>query len=113
MAENDDAQEKTESATPKRLEEARRKGQIPRSRDLSAAAVTMSAAAALYMMGEQIASKMHVFMQRSLTLSREQALDASQMIPMLTSAALDGLKMCAPVLGIICLAAVLAPLALG
>ena len=113
MAENDDAQEKTESATPKRLEEARRKGQIPRSRELSAAAVTMSAAAALYMMGEQIAGKMSVFMQRSLTLTREQSLDSSQMIPMLTSAALDGLKMCAPVLGIICLAALLAPLALG
>lgn len=113
MAEGDDAQEKTESATPKRLEEARRKGQIPRSRDLSAAAVTMSAAAALYMMGDQIAGKMSVFMQRSLTLSREQALDSSQLIPMLTSAAIDGLKMCAPVLGIICLAAVLAPLALG
>nr|WP_298723132.1 flagellar biosynthesis protein FlhB [uncultured Steroidobacter sp.] len=113
MAEGDDAQEKTERATPKRLEEARRKGQIPRSRELSAAAVTMSAAAALYMMGGQIAGKMYGFMERSLTLSREQSLDSSQMIPMLTSAALDGLKMCAPVLGIICLAAILAPLALG
>lgn len=113
MAEGDDAQEKTESATPKRLEEARRKGQIPRSRELSAAAVTMSAAAALYMMGGQIAGKMYEFMERSLTLSREQSLDSSQMIPMLTSAALDGLKICAPVLGVICLAAILAPLALG
>lgn len=113
MAEGDDAQEKTESATPKRLEDARRKGQIPRSRDLSTAAVTMSAAAALYMMGDQIAGKMYAFMERSLTLSREQALDSTQMIPSLTSAAVDGLKMCAPVLGIICLAAILAPLALG
>jgi len=113
MAENDDAQEKTENATPKRLEDARRKGQIPRSRELSAAAVTMSAAAALYMMGGQIAGKMYEFMERSLTLSREQALDSSLMIPSLASAALDGLKICAPVLGIICLAALLAPLALG
>jgi len=113
MAENDDAQEKTESATPKRLEDARRKGQIPRSRELSAAAVTMSGAAALYMMGSQIAGKMYELMERSLTLSREQALDSTQMIPTLTSAAMDGLKMAAPVLGIICLAAILAPLALG
>ena len=42
MAENEDGQERTESATPKRLEEARRKGQIPRSRDLSAAAVMLT-----------------------------------------------------------------------
>lgn len=113
MAEGSDAQEKTESATPKRLEEARRKGQIPRSRDLSAAAVTMSAAAALYMMGDQISGKLYVFMQRSLTLSREQALDPTQMVPMLASATVDGLKICAPLLAIIALAAVLAPLALG
>jgi flagellar biosynthesis protein FlhB len=113
MAQGDDAQEKTEAATPKRLEESRRKGQIPRSRDLSTAAVTMSAAAALYMMGGQLSGKLHAFMQRSLTLTREQALDHTQMIPALTGAALDGLKICAPVLAVICLAAVLAPLALG
>ena len=113
MAEGDDAQEKTESATPKRLGEARRKGQIPRSRDLSAAAVTMSAAAALYMMGDTISGKLFVLMQRSFTLTREQALDSTQMVPMLANAALDGLKICAPVLAIIALAAVLAPLALG
>ena len=113
MAEHDDAQEKTESATPKRLEEARKKGQIPRSRDLSAAAVTMSAAAALYMMGDKISGQMYDLMKRCLTLTREQALDPSQMIPALTSAALDGLLICAPVLGIIALAALLAPLALG
>ena len=34
MAENE--QERTEQPTPKRLEEARRKGQIPRSIELSA-----------------------------------------------------------------------------
>ncbi|HEY0942795.1 MAG TPA: flagellar biosynthesis protein FlhB [Steroidobacter sp.] len=113
MAENNDAQEKTESATPKRLEEARRKGQIPRSKDLSAAAVTMSAATALYMMGDHLAGKLYLLMQRSFTFSREQALDVSRMAPALASAAVEGLKICAPVLGIICLAAVLAPLVLG
>ena len=53
MAENN-AQERTEQATPKRLEDARRKGQIPRSRELSAAAVTLVGGAALYMLGGQI-----------------------------------------------------------
>jgi flagellar biosynthetic protein FlhB len=113
MAEHNDAQEKTEKATPKRLQDARRKGQVPRSRDLSAAAVTMSAAAGLYLMGDQLAGKLHLLMQRSFTISREQALDSSRMVPALASAAIDGLKICAPVLGIVCLAALLAPLALG
>ena len=34
-----DKHDRTEDATPKRLEEARKRGQIPRSRDLNAAAV--------------------------------------------------------------------------
>jgi flagellar biosynthesis protein FlhB len=113
MAENEDAQEKTESATPKRLEDARRKGQIPRSRELSAAAVTMSGGVALYMMGDTISGQLLSFMQRSFTLTREQALDSSQMVPTLAAAALVGLKICAPVLAIVALAALLAPLALG
>ena len=42
MAENDQAQERTEQPTQKRLDEARRKGHIPRSRDLTAAAVMLT-----------------------------------------------------------------------
>ena len=57
MAEND-AQEKTEQPTPKRLEEARKKGQIPRSRDLSTAAVMLVGGAALYLLGGQISGQM-------------------------------------------------------
>lgn len=35
MASNDSGQEKTEDATPKRLREARKKGQVPKSKDVS------------------------------------------------------------------------------
>jgi flagellar biosynthetic protein FlhB len=112
MAEND-AQERTEQATPKRLEEARRKGQIPRSRDLSAAAVTLTGGLALYVMGGQVGGQLYQLMRRGLTLSREQALDPAQLLPTLAATAADGLRACAPVLGLIMLAAIIAPLALG
>lgn len=112
MSEND-AQEKTEQATPKRLEEARRKGQIPRSRDLSTAAVTLVGGAALYLLGGQISGQMADMMRRSLALSRDEATDASHMLPALANAAADGLWLSAPVLGAITLAALIAPLALG
>lgn len=112
MSEND-AQEKTEQATPKRLEEARRKGQIPRSRDLSTAAVTLVGGAALYLLGGQISGQMADMMRRSLALSRDEATDASHMLPALANAAADGLWLSAPVLGAITLAAIIAPLALG
>jgi flagellar biosynthetic protein FlhB len=112
MAE-DQAQERTEQATPKRLEEARRKGQIPRSRDLSAAAVTLAGGLALYMLGGHIAGQMYGLMHRGLSLSRDQAMDASLLLPALADAAGDGLRAFAPVLGTIVLAALLAPLVLG
>jgi flagellar biosynthetic protein FlhB len=112
MAENG-AQERTEQATPKRLEDARRKGQIPRSRELSAAAVTLVGGAALYLLGGQITGQMAEMMRRSLALSRDEATDATYMLPALGNAAADGLWLSMPVLGLITLAAIIAPLALG
>ena len=113
MAENEDGQERTESATPKRLEDARRRGQIPRSRDLSTAAVMMTAGAGMYALGGSLSGNLHALMRRGLTLTREQSLDPSQMIPGLSSAALEALLACVPLFALIMLAALLAPLALG
>ncbi len=42
MASNDSGQEKTEEATPKRLREARKKGQVPKSRDISTIVVLIA-----------------------------------------------------------------------
>jgi flagellar biosynthesis protein FlhB len=112
MAEGSD-QERTEQATPKRLEEARKKGQIPRSRDLSAAAVTLAGGLALYSLGDEISGRMYALMRSGLTLTREQALDSAYLLPTLGTSAAQGLRACAPVLATILLAALLAPLALG
>jgi flagellar biosynthesis protein FlhB len=113
MAENEDGQERTESATPKRREEARRKGQIPRSRDLSAAAVLMTGGVGLSVLGSQLGGDLYSLMQRGLTLTREQVMDDAQLVPAFAGAAFDGLMATLPVLGLLLLAAVLAPLVLG
>jgi flagellar biosynthetic protein FlhB len=113
MAENEDGQEKTESATPKRIEEARRKGQIPRSRDLSTAAVVMTGGVVLSSMGSHIGAQLYSLMERGLTLSREQVMDSSLLVPSFASSAVDGLMAAMPVLGLLLLAAILAPLVLG
>ena len=39
MAENDQGQEKTEQATPKRREESHKKGQVAKSRELASVAI--------------------------------------------------------------------------
>lgn len=76
MAESD-GQERTEQATPKRQQEAREKGQVPRSRELGTVAALMAAATALIFMGESLTRAMAAQMQRGLNLSREQVFDTT------------------------------------
>ena len=105
--------DRTERATPKRLEDARKKGQVPRSRELNAAAVTLAGGAALYMMGGALASRMHTLMGAALSISRDEAMNETTMVPAMQGAFLEALFACAPVLGVIVAAALFAPLALG
>ncbi len=107
------AQERTEQPTPKRLEDARKKGQIPRSRELSTAAVTLAAGAALYMMGSSIGGRLHGMMAQGLSLSRDQALDTQAILPALSAATFSALMACGPVFLVVMIAAIVAPLALG
>lgn len=53
MAESD-GQEKTEQPTEQRLQKAREKGQIPRSKELGTAAVLLSGALGLMMFGDAL-----------------------------------------------------------
>jgi flagellar biosynthetic protein FlhB len=112
MAEHQ-AQERTERATPKRLEDARRRGQVPRSPDLSAAAVVMLSGAALYLLGSALTGDLRTMMSGALAVSREQALDDGRLAVAFGDAAFAALRACAPVLGLTLLAALAAPLALG
>ncbi len=50
MAHGGGAQQKTEAPTPRRLQEARRRGQVPKSRDFAAAVVLMAAVILAYLL---------------------------------------------------------------
>jgi flagellar biosynthesis protein FlhB len=113
MAETDTGQERTEQPSAKRLEEARSRGQVPRSRDLSTAAVVLIAGIGLRTLGGDIIGKLDALMQSSLTLSRAQSLDESSLLPELVTTGSQALMICAPVLGLTLLAALASPLALG
>jgi flagellar biosynthetic protein FlhB len=113
MAEHDSQEDRTEQATPKRLEEARRKGDIPRSRDLSAAAVTMAGALGILFLGGETAGRLHDMMRSNLSLTPKQALHDGYMITALSQSAGEALFACAPLFLAVALAAVLAPLVLG
>ncbi len=111
MAEN--SQDRTEQPTPKRLEEARRQGQVPRSTELTAAAVILTVGGGLHFLGSYMGSRLDGLMSSSLSLSREQALDESLMVSTVTSEAAHALIACAPILGLTLVAALSAPMLLG
>ncbi len=111
MADND--AERTERPTQKRLEEARRKGQIPRSQELTAAAVVLIAGGGLHFLGSGLGNGLFDLMRGGLAISREQALDASSAISLFAGAAQQALLACAPILGLTLVAALLAPMSIG
>jgi flagellar biosynthetic protein FlhB len=73
----------------------------------------MTAGAGLYFVGARVSGSLHGVMRRGLSLSREQSLDPNQIVPVLSATAADALLACVPLFGLIVLAALLAPLALG
>jgi flagellar biosynthetic protein FlhB len=112
VAEGSD-QEKTEQATPKRLEEARKKGQVPRSPELSIAAVCISAAAAIYLLGHMASGQFADFMKDSFSLQPGTVMDTNQMWPALMNAGARSLIIILPILAATFFAALAAPLAIG
>lgn len=111
MAES--GQERTEQATPKRLEEARKRGQVPRSTELSTAAVTIAAAATIYALGKGTAGQFADLMRSALALDAQRAMDAQMLWPALRDTAARAIWIVLPILGATFVAALVAPLAIG
>jgi flagellar biosynthesis protein FlhB len=114
MAENEtDRHERTEAPTQKRLDEARRDGQIPRSRELTAAAVMVSAGILLLTMGGSLGARLGDMLRNGLSLSRAQAFDDGAVTRAFGDLSISAMWAIAPVLGITLIMALAAPLALG
>ncbi|KMW46710.1 flagellar biosynthesis protein FlhB [Ralstonia insidiosa] len=62
--------EKTEAASPRRLEQAREEGDVPRSRELGSFALMAVSAGGLWVMGESIVRAASSFLARCLELHR-------------------------------------------
>ncbi|QSX32711.1 flagellar biosynthesis protein FlhB [Shewanella avicenniae] len=75
MAENQDGQEKTEEATSRRLEQAREKGQVPRSRELGTSAVLLASALGFAIAGPSLINGLSNMMRSLFTIERDQIFD--------------------------------------
>ncbi|MBB3225583.1 flagellar biosynthetic protein FlhB [Luteibacter sp. Sphag1AF] len=112
MSENDD-QDRELPASEKRLREAREKGDVPRSRDLSAAVVVLAAVSTLIASADQMALHASNIMHVGLRYSRADLFAADGASHALATAGLEALKMLGPVFSVTIVAAIAAPALLG
>jgi flagellar biosynthetic protein FlhB len=109
MAEESDL-ERTEPASERRLEQARERGQVPRSPELSTFAVLLAAGGGLMFMGSALLDTLTRVMRAGLTLDRTAAFDTSQLGERLLGSAANALIGFSPWFLLVAAIAIVAPM---
>lgn len=105
--------ERTEQPTQKRLDEARKKGQIPRSRELNGTAVLLAGAGSIYALGGWLSKQFSALVSSGLTVDRAHATDVNLLIPQLGAGLAQAGKILAPILLLTFVVALAAPALIG
>src|SRR5919199_602291 len=113
MAAEDSELERTEPASQRRLDDAREQGNIARSPELSAFAVTISALGALWFTGGGLMKGLKEMLVQGLTLDPATVREPARMGERLLSMSSDAFLIGGPLLAITVLAAIVTPMAIG
>lgn len=111
MAEDDT--ERTEQATPRKRQQAREKGQLPRSRELTTFALLLIGIGGFWALSGGMMAGMGNLMTAGLALQPGDISDPSRMLPRLAELFSDGFMTVMPVLGLLFIAALVAPALIG
>ncbi|MDR1312019.1 MAG: flagellar type III secretion system protein FlhB [Burkholderiaceae bacterium] len=112
MAEESDL-EKTESASPRRLEKAREEGDVPRSRDLATCTILLGAGLAFWAMGGNLIKEIQRMLAGSLTLSREEVFDLPLLLSRNVTRIVDVIFAFSPIAALLVVVALASPLLIG
>ena len=112
MSDDSDA-EKTEDASPKKLQKAREEGDIPRSRELATFAVLMTGGAGLWITGGSLIGHLERALESGLSLDREQVYNPTVLLERIANDVGGVLLACLPLAFAIMLVALAAPLMIG
>jgi flagellar biosynthesis protein FlhB len=112
MAEDSDL-EKTEQPSQRKLDQAKEKGQVARSHELSTFSILLAGGATLWFMGASLNAQMVMLLRNGLTISQDVVFKPELMIPRLYDLSMDMLITFAPVLLMLLLAAFISPLFLN
>ena len=98
MAENQNGQERSEQPTSKRQSEARRKGQVARSRDLGTLLVVSGALMFIWLTSDALVNSLFAFMNNALTPSGELLSNPALLANYLADSIVSGLLIVMPLL---------------
>jgi flagellar biosynthesis protein FlhB len=113
MAESEQGGERTEEPSQRRLEQARERGQVPRSRELTNFATMIGGSAALVAVGGTLVGRMSHIMHTSLTVDPSRLDSPDSMAASLGEAAMSALVGMLPLFGTLIALVVLAAVVLG
>lgn len=100
-------------ASQKRLDEARERGQVPRSRELTTAAMLIAGSAAVMAAGPGIFREAADYLQQGLRISQASAFDTHVALEQAGHLVWRGAVIGLPVLGVLFIAAAVSQLAIG
>ncbi|GAB2798126.1 flagellar biosynthesis protein FlhB [Halomonas shantousis] len=112
-AESDSDDDKTEAATPRRLEKAREDGQVARSRELTTFLLLAGGVAGLWSMGRLLYDQLGLVMEQSFLFERGIAFDTSMMLAHIWQLGQRTLFALLPLFALLTVVALVAPMLLG
>jgi len=113
VAENEQGQEKTEDATAKKLTDARKKGQVPRSREYNTFFMMTMGAAGLLFMGADIARGLMGVIFSGFSLQRKEIFDPNYMLDLFWQTILESVHMLMPFFMLLLFVAIASSLTIG
>ncbi len=112
MAEESDL-EKTEPASPRKLEQAREQGDVPRSRELATCTLLLGASAAFWFTGGQMITELNGVLASGLSFDREMAFDMELLLAHAATSIIRLLIAFAPAALILMVVALASPMLIG
>ncbi|MBO0493617.1 flagellar biosynthesis protein FlhB [Pseudomonas sp. Marseille-Q1929] len=106
-------EDKTEAASPRRIEKAREEGQVPRSREMNTFVMLLAGTGGLWLMGGHLYDSLGQVMEQALLFDRAQLFDTARMLTVLWQLSQNTLLALAPFFALMTFAALAAPALLG
>ncbi|OEH45428.1 Flagellar biosynthetic protein FlhB [Legionella parisiensis] len=113
MAEQENSQEKTEQPSAKRLKEARKKGQVARSRDFNTTVTLLFTALGFLIFGKKLANQLAAMMYHAFAFDTRVIITPKVSVEQLFFLAKMGFWSLMPLLVVIFLITLTAPLLMG